>query len=49
VAVDLAGLGDGLSPFPYVLSLEQSKTEKLLADQLYANQIEIHWDVISPV
>jgi 2-polyprenyl-6-methoxyphenol hydroxylase-like FAD-dependent oxidoreductase len=43
VAVDLAGLGDGLSPFPYVLSLEQSKTERLLADQLYANQIEIHW------
>ncbi|HEY5969589.1 MAG TPA: FAD-dependent monooxygenase [Chitinophagaceae bacterium] len=43
VAVDLAGLGDGLSSFPYVLSLEQSKTERLLADQLYANQIEVHW------
>ena len=42
-AIDLAGLGDGFSPFPYVLSLEQSKTEKLLTDHLSANQIEVQW------
>src|SRR6202035_1276011 len=27
-AVKLAGLGEGLSPFPFALSLEQSKTEQ---------------------
>jgi 2-polyprenyl-6-methoxyphenol hydroxylase-like FAD-dependent oxidoreductase len=42
-AINIAGLGDGLSPFPYALSLEQSKTEKLLVDYLSANKIEIQW------
>lgn len=42
-AIDLAGLGDGFSPFPYVLSLEQSKTERLLTDHLSANQTEVQW------
>ena len=41
--LDLAGMGDGLSPFPFVLSLEQSKTEKLLADHLTANGKTINW------
>jgi 2-polyprenyl-6-methoxyphenol hydroxylase-like FAD-dependent oxidoreductase len=31
-AVQISGLGEGLSPFPFALSLEQSKTEKLLLD-----------------
>jgi len=42
-AVDLAGLGEGLSPFPFALSLEQSKTEQLLVDFLTAHQKNIHW------
>src|ERR1022692_4209024 len=42
-SVNIAGLGNGLSPFPYALSLEQSKTEKLLVDYLSANQKEIQW------
>lgn len=41
--VDIAGLGDGLSPFPFALSLEQSKTETLLAGYLSDNNIPIHW------
>ncbi len=36
-AVNISGLGEGLSPFPYALSLEQSKTEKLLVDHLAAH------------
>jgi 2-polyprenyl-6-methoxyphenol hydroxylase-like FAD-dependent oxidoreductase len=42
-AVNLAGLGEGLSPFPFALSLEQSKTERLLVDFLSANQKEVEW------
>lgn len=41
--IDLAGLGEGLSPFPFALSLEQSKTEKLLAGHLSANGAQIQW------
>jgi len=41
--VNIAGLGKGLSQFPYALSLEQSKTEKLLVDHLAANGKEINW------
>lgn len=41
--VNLSGLGKGLSPFPFALSLEQSKTEKLLVDYLLENQKEILW------
>lgn len=43
VSVNLTGLGEGLSPFPYALSLEQCKTEKLLVDHLSANGKEIGW------
>ncbi len=43
VAIDLAGLGNGLSPFSFALSLEQSKTEKLLADHIIANGKTIFW------
>ncbi|MDF2452430.1 MAG: Pentachlorophenol monooxygenase [Bacteroidota bacterium] len=41
--VNLSGLGEGLSQFPYALSLEQSKTEKILADHLTANGKQILW------
>lgn len=41
--VDIKGLGEGLSPFPFALSLEQSKTETLLAHHLTDHQIPIHW------
>jgi 2-polyprenyl-6-methoxyphenol hydroxylase-like FAD-dependent oxidoreductase len=42
-AINIAGLGDGLSAFPFALSLEQSKTEKLLVDHLSANGKTIRW------
>lgn len=42
-SVNIAGLGDGLSFFPFALSLEQSKTETLLVDYLIENGKTIHW------
>ncbi|MEP6676746.1 MAG: FAD-dependent monooxygenase [Ferruginibacter sp.] len=42
-AINISRLGDGLSAFPFALSLEQSKTEKLLADHITDNEINIHW------
>ena len=36
--INLSGLGEGLSPYPFALSLEQSKTEELLADYLIAKR-----------
>jgi 2-polyprenyl-6-methoxyphenol hydroxylase-like FAD-dependent oxidoreductase len=41
--LDLNNLGEGKSAFPYVLSLEQSKTEKLLVDHLAENGKSILW------
>ena len=43
LAVNLAGLGKGLSAFSFALSLEQSKTEALLAEYVQKNGKEIHW------
>ena len=43
VSVDIAGLGNGISEFPFALSLEQSKTEKLLVDHISENGKTIHW------
>ncbi len=43
-AVDLVGLGSGLSEFAFALSLEQSKTEKLLADYLLEKGKRVHWN-----
>jgi len=43
VSFTIAGLGKGLSPFPFALSLEQSKTEKLLADYLSENGKTVRW------
>ena len=42
-SVDLAGMGEGSSAFTFALSLEQSKTEKLLAHHLYNNGKTIEW------
>jgi 2-polyprenyl-6-methoxyphenol hydroxylase-like FAD-dependent oxidoreductase len=42
--LDLAGMGDGQSAFPFVLSLEQSKTEKLLLDYLSENGKTVLWN-----
>ncbi len=42
-AVDIQGLGEGMSQFPFALSLEQSKTEKLLVDHLSENGKKIQW------
>lgn len=43
LAVDLSGLGTGLSEFPFALSLEQSKTEKLLLEYLQQHGKDVHW------
>ena len=42
-SINLSGLGEGLSPFPFALALEQNKTEKLLVDHLSANKKEVRW------
>jgi 2-polyprenyl-6-methoxyphenol hydroxylase-like FAD-dependent oxidoreductase len=42
-AVRLGGLGEGLSPFPFALSFEQSKTEQLLVDYLAKEGMGIYW------
>jgi 2-polyprenyl-6-methoxyphenol hydroxylase-like FAD-dependent oxidoreductase len=39
----ISGLGEGLSPFPYALSLEQCKTEKLFAGYLTQHGRKILW------
>jgi 2-polyprenyl-6-methoxyphenol hydroxylase-like FAD-dependent oxidoreductase len=41
--VDLSGLGDGISPFPFALSLEQCKTEELLLHHLTENGKQVCW------
>ena len=43
-AINVSGLGEGLSPFPFALSLEQSKTERLLADYLAEHGKNIQWN-----
>ena len=43
VVINISALGKGLSPFPFTLSLEQSKTEKLLVDHLHENGKTIYW------
>ncbi len=41
--LDLSHIGESLSPFPFVLMLEQSKTERLLYDYLQSHQKEVLW------
>src|SRR5262250_171098 len=36
-------VGKGMSPFPFVLMLEQSKTERLLYEYLQRNQKDVLW------
>jgi 2-polyprenyl-6-methoxyphenol hydroxylase-like FAD-dependent oxidoreductase len=43
LAVDLSGLGTGLSEFPFALSLEQSKTEKLLHEYVQQHGKDVRW------
>ena len=42
-AINLTGIGDGLSAFPFVLSLEQSRTEQVLVDFLASNNYCVQW------
>ena len=41
--LDFSYIGEGLSPFPFVLMLEQSKTEQLLYEYLQDHQKEVFW------
>ncbi len=41
--LDLSNIGEGLSPFPFVLMLEQSKTEQLLYEYLQKHQKDVLW------
>ena len=41
--VDLADMGQGLSPYPYLFVLEQSKNEQLLYDYLQSHHQEVWW------
>jgi 2-polyprenyl-6-methoxyphenol hydroxylase-like FAD-dependent oxidoreductase len=41
--VDLSGMGKGLSPYPYLFILEQSKNEQLLYEYLQSHQQEVRW------
>lgn len=42
--IPLSGIGDGLTKFPYLLILEQFKTEKNLLDFLKSKDITVHYD-----
>jgi 2-polyprenyl-6-methoxyphenol hydroxylase-like FAD-dependent oxidoreductase len=41
---DLSDVGEGLSPYPFVLMLEQSKNERLLYDYLRSNGRDVLWN-----
>lgn len=41
--VDLSRIGQGLSPYPYMLVLEQSRNEELLYDYLQTHGREVLW------
>lgn len=41
---DLSRIGEGLSPFPFVLMLEQSKNERLLDEYLQNHQRQVLWN-----
>lgn len=40
---NLSKLGQGLSPYPYMLVLEQSKNERLLYEYMQAHGKDVHW------
>ncbi len=41
--LDLADIGEGLSPYPYMLVYEQSKNERLLYEYLQSHRKEVLW------
>ncbi|MBA3693306.1 MAG: FAD-dependent monooxygenase, partial [Acidobacteria bacterium] len=41
---DLSNVGEGLSPYPFVLMLEQSKNEQLLYEYLQSHRKEVLWN-----
>ena len=41
--IDFSDIGIGMSPYPYVLIVEQGKHEKLLHDHIRANGKEVRW------
>jgi 2-polyprenyl-6-methoxyphenol hydroxylase-like FAD-dependent oxidoreductase len=41
--IDFSHIGEGLSPYPYVLMLEQSKNERLLYEYLRAHGKDVYW------
>jgi 2-polyprenyl-6-methoxyphenol hydroxylase-like FAD-dependent oxidoreductase len=41
--LQFSNIGEGLSPFPFVLMLEQSKNERLLYDYLQNHQKDVLW------
>ena len=44
LSIDLVGLGKGFSDFSFALSLEQSKTEELLAEYLSQHGKHVQWE-----
>jgi 2-polyprenyl-6-methoxyphenol hydroxylase-like FAD-dependent oxidoreductase len=42
--ISLQGIGQGLSPYPFLYILEQSKTERLLLDFLAQYHLEVEWN-----
>lgn len=43
LSIDLQRYGEGLTEYPYVLILEQSKTEQLLLEKLQSNNKDVEW------
>jgi 2-polyprenyl-6-methoxyphenol hydroxylase-like FAD-dependent oxidoreductase len=41
--IDFSNIGEGLSAYPFVLMLEQSKNERLLNEYLHGRQKEVLW------
>jgi 2-polyprenyl-6-methoxyphenol hydroxylase-like FAD-dependent oxidoreductase len=41
--VDLSAMGAGLSPYPYLFILDQSKNEQLLCEYLHSHNKEVLW------
>jgi 2-polyprenyl-6-methoxyphenol hydroxylase-like FAD-dependent oxidoreductase len=41
--VDLSAMGEGLSPYPYLFILDQSKNEQLLYEYLQSHQRDVQW------
>jgi 2-polyprenyl-6-methoxyphenol hydroxylase-like FAD-dependent oxidoreductase len=41
--IDFSSIGEGLSPYPFVLMLEQSKNERLLYEYLQSHRKEVLW------